>query len=73
MSRIGNAIITIPAGVTVDGNNGVITVKGPKGTLTQVYDPIITLNIEGNQIRFTRANELGTTKAKHGLYRALCV
>ena len=72
MSRIGNAIITIPAGVTVDGNNGVITVKGPKGTLTQVYDPIITLTVEGNEVRFTRANELGTTKAKHGLYRALC-
>ena len=72
MSRIGNAIITIPAGVTVDGNNGVITVKGPKGTLTQVYDSVITLTVEGNEVRFTRANELGTTKAKHGLYRALC-
>ena len=72
MSRIGNAIITIPAGVTVDGKDGVITVKGPKGTLTQVYDPIITLTVEGNEVRFTRANELGTTKAKHGLYRALC-
>ena len=72
MSRIGNAIINIPAGVTVDTSNNVLTVKGPKGTLTQVYDPIITPNVEGNVIRFTRANELGTTKAKHGLYRALC-
>ena len=72
MSRIGNAIITIPAGVTVDGSNGVITVKGPKGTLTQVYDSVITLTVEGNEVKFTRANELGTTKAKHGLYRALC-
>ncbi len=71
MSRIGNAIITIPAGVTVEAKDSVITVKGPKGTLTQVYDPIITPNFEGNTIRFTRANELGTTKAKHGLYRAL--
>ena len=72
MSRIGNAIITIPAGVTVDTSNNVLTVKGPKGTLTQSYDPIITPNVEGNVIKFTRSNELGTTKAKHGLYRALC-
>ena len=71
MSRIGNAIIEIPAGVTVETKNGVLTVKGPKGTLTQSYDTIITPNVEGNVIRFTRANELATTKAKHGLYRAL--
>ncbi|MBE7084056.1 MAG: 50S ribosomal protein L6 [Clostridiales bacterium] len=72
MSRIGNAIINIPAGVTVEAKDNVITVKGPKGTLTQAYDSVITPNIEGAVIRFTRANELGTTKAKHGLYRALC-
>ena len=72
MSRIGNALITIPAGVTVDTANNTLTVKGPKGTLTQVYDPIITPVIEGNVIKFTRANDLGPTKAKHGLYRALC-
>ena len=71
MSRIGNAHIVIPAGVTVEANNNVITVKGPKGTLTQSYDPIITPNIQGNEIVFTRANDLGPTKAKHGLYRAL--
>ena len=72
MSRIGNAIINIPAGVTVDAANNVITVKGPKGTLTQSYDPIITLTVEGAVAKFTRANDLGPTKAKHGLYRALC-
>ena len=72
MSRIGNAHITIPAGVTVVAQDNVLTVKGPKGTLTQVYDPIITPNIENNEIVFTRANEEGPTKAKHGLYRALC-
>ena len=72
MSRIGNAIINIPAGVTVEAKDNVITVKGPKGTLTQAYDPIITLAIEGNAVKLTRANELGPTKAKHGLYRALC-
>ena len=72
MSRIGNAHIVIPAGVTVTASNNVLTVKGPKGTLTQSYDPIITPNIEGNEVVFTRANDLGPTKAKHGLYRALC-
>ena len=72
MSRIGNAHIVIPAGVTVTASNNVLTVKGPKGTLTQSYDPIITPNIEGNEIVFTRANDQGPTKAKHGLYRALC-
>ena len=71
MSRIGNAIINIPAGVTVDINANVITVKGPKGTLSQAYDPIITPVIEGNVLKFTRANDQGPTKAKHGLYRAL--
>ena len=72
MSRIGHKVINIPAGTTVDVNGNVLTVKGPKGTLTQSYDPIITPNIEGNEIVFTRANEQGPTKAKHGLYRALC-
>ena len=71
MSRIGNAHINIPAGVTVTASNGVITVKGPKGTLTQEYDQIITPSVEGNVIKFTRADDLGPTKAKHGLYRAL--
>lgn len=72
MSRIGNAQIILPAGVTVEAKDNVLTVKGPKGTLTQSYDPIITPSVEGNVVKFTRANELGTTKAKHGLYRALC-
>ena len=71
MSRIGNAPITIPAGVTVEASNGVITVKGPKGALTQAYDPIISFAIENNAVVLTRANDLGPTKAKHGLYRAL--
>ena len=71
MSRIGNALINIPAGVTVEIGGNVITVKGPKGTLSQAYDPIITPVVEGNVLKFTRANEQGPTKAKHGLYRAL--
>ena len=61
MSRIGNALINIPAGVTVEVKNNVFTVKGPKGTLSQEYDPIITPVVEGNVIKFTRANDEGTT------------
>ena len=72
MSRIGNALINIPAGVTVEAKNNVIIVKGPKGTLTQAYDPVITPVVEGNVLKLTRANDLAPTKAKHGLYRALC-
>lgn len=71
MSRIGNEHIILPAGVTVELKDNVITVKGPKGTLTQSYDPVITPKVEGNVVSFTRANDLGPTKAKHGLYRAL--
>ena len=71
MSRIGNAIINIPTGVTVEVKDNVINVKGPKGLLTQPIDPVITLTVENSTVKFTRANELATTKAKHGLYRAL--
>ncbi len=72
MSRIGNAHITLPAGVTVEVKDGAFTVKGPKGTLTQTIHPVITLEVEGNVVVFKRANDLADTKAKHGLYRALC-
>ncbi len=71
MSRIGNAHIVVPAGVTVEFKDNVITVKGAKGTLTQSYDPIIQPSLDGNVIVFKRADDLGPTKAKHGLYRAL--
>ena len=72
MSRIGNAHVILPAGVTIEAKDGVFTVKGPKGTLSQAYDEVISIKVEGNEVIFSRANELATTKAKHGLYRALC-
>ncbi len=72
MSRIGNAHIQIPAGVTVEIKNNNITVKGAKGTLALDVDSLITAKVENNEIIFTRANDLSDTKAKHGLYRALC-
>ena len=72
MSRIGKLPVAIPAGVTVALNNGIITVKGPKGTLTQDYDAAnITITIEGAVATLTRANDNKDVRAKHGLYRAL--
>ena len=69
MSRIGNRIITIPEGVTVEQNNNVVTVKGPKGTLEQQMLKDITMKIEGNAITLERANE--NAKAMHGTMNAL--
>ena len=72
MSRIGKLPITVPAGVTVtvDGNN-LVTVKGPKGTLSQQVNPAITLKQEGNVLTLERPSESKPHKAMHGLYRAL--
>ncbi|MDF9795561.1 large subunit ribosomal protein L6 [Catalinimonas alkaloidigena] len=71
MSRIGKLAIEIPQGVTVTNNKNVITVKGPKGELTQVVDKDIEVKIEDNQIRLHRPTEQKRHKALHGLYRAL--
>jgi large subunit ribosomal protein L6 len=71
MSRIGNAIITIPAGVDikVDGTN--VSVKGPLGELHQQIDSAITVKIEDGVLSCIRANEEKQTKANHGLFRSL--
>ncbi|MBE6121597.1 MAG: 50S ribosomal protein L6 [Solobacterium sp.] len=72
MSRIGNKAITIPSGVEVtvaEGNE--VTVKGPKGTLTRKFSPLIGISIEDNTITVTRPNEEKTTKQLHGTTRAL--
>ena len=72
MSRIGNKTITIPSGVEVNVTEGnEVTVKGPKGTLTRQFSPLITIKIEDNTVTCTRANELKTTKQLHGTTRAL--
>ena len=72
MSRIGKLPIAIPAGVTitVDAAN-VVTVKGPKGTLSQAVNPAISVNIEGAVCTVTRPNDEKENRAMHGLYRAL--
>ncbi|MDD3831069.1 MAG: 50S ribosomal protein L6 [Clostridia bacterium] len=71
MSRIGRAPITIPSGVDVKLVDGIITVKGPKGTLTRDINSIIKCEVNNGKIVFTRPNEDKETRAKHGLYRAL--
>ena len=72
MSRIGKLPIAVPAGVTVTvDENNFVTVKGPKGTLTQQVNPIITINQENGQVVLTRPSDAKPHKAMHGLYRAL--
>ena len=69
MSRIGNRIISIPAGVTVEEADGIVTVKGPKGELKQNLLKDITMTIEGTDIKLERKNE--NAKAMHGTMNAL--
>lgn len=69
MSRIGNRVITVPEGVTVENVNNVVTVKGPKGSLSQPMLKDITMEQVGNEIKFERLNE--TAKAMHGTMNAL--
>ena len=76
MSRIGKLPINIPAGVTVSLKDNVVSVKGPKGELSQAVDPSIIVTIENNEITFAidEANDTVEHKQKqafHGLYRSL--
>ncbi|MDE6808959.1 MAG: 50S ribosomal protein L6 [Muribaculaceae bacterium] len=71
MSRIGKAPIEIPAGVTVKIDNNIVTVKGPKGELTQAVNPDLTVKVEDNHIVITRPSDDREHRAQHGLYRAL--
>ena len=70
MSRIGNKIITIPAGVTVEKTGHEIKVTGPKGTTVVKINDGIHAEVNGNEITFTRKNELKQTKQNHGTTRA---
>lgn len=71
MSRIGKAPIAVPAGVTVTVNNNVVTVKGPKGELTQAINPEIEVKVEDGHVIVTRPTDEREHRAQHGLYRAL--
>lgn len=72
MSRIGKKPINLPSGVTVDVSaHGTVTVKGPKGTLTQDVNPDIQVKVEGQELVLTRPTDSKRHKSMHGLYRAL--
>jgi large subunit ribosomal protein L6 len=72
MSRIGKKPISLPSDVTITiGKDNNVTVKGPKGTLSQSVDPDINVSVENNEITFVRPTEQKRHKALHGLYRAL--
>lgn len=72
MSRIGRAPITIPAGVTVDIAKGnIITVKGPKGTLTRQLRPEMIVSVEGAEIHVQRPSDDKLHRSLHGLTRTL--
>ena len=72
MSRIGKKPIEIPASVKVDiAQDGTVTVKGPKGTLSEQVKGGITIKEEGNQLILERPSDDKNHRALHGLYRAL--
>ncbi len=72
MSRIGRLPVAIPAGVTVTvADNNVVTVKGKLGELTQKFDAIIDIKVEGAEVLVSRPNDEKEVRALHGLTRAL--
>ena len=71
MSRIGNAPVNVPNGVTVNVTETGVTVKGPKGELTQEIDPCVKVALDGDVVNLTRESDHKDHRAKHGLYRAL--
>jgi len=71
MSRIGKLPIEIPAKVTVTQKDNVITVKGPKGELSQEINSAIKIEVNGNELTVSRPNDERQNRALHGLYRSL--
>ena len=71
MSRLGKLPVSIPADVTVEVSNNIVTVKGPKATLTQDYSKNVTVEVKENEVIVTRNDESKDSNAKQGLYRQL--
>ena len=71
MSKVGKLPVAIPAGVTVNVANGVISVKGPKGELKQNFNENIDIKVQGTEVLLTTKNDEKQTNAYHGLYRSL--
>ncbi|ADG40856.1 MULTISPECIES: 50S ribosomal protein L6 [Leuconostoc] len=70
MSRIGNKVITLPANVEVSQEGAIVTVKGPKGTLSREITSEISMSVEGTEVSFSRESDDNKTKALHGTTRA---
>lgn len=71
MSRIGRKPIVIPAGVEVKVEGSVVTVKGPKGTLTNTFNDAMAIAVEGNEVIVTRPSDVKEHRSLHGLTRTL--
>ena len=71
MSRIGNRVLKVPAGVNVTVEGNTITVKGPKGELSYTFSKDITVEVKDETIKVTRANETKEVKSLHGTTNAL--
>ena len=71
MSRIGKKPVVIPAGVTVEVKGHTVTVKGPKGTLTRDFHPNIALEVQENEVVFTRPNDSKENRSLHGTMRSV--
>jgi len=71
MSRIGKRSLTIPSGVTLSLQDGMIVVKGPQGELKESMQPGITVTVDGTTVQVSRTNDLQQTRAHHGLVRSL--
>ncbi|MBD7894439.1 50S ribosomal protein L6 [Limosilactobacillus sp. Sa3CUN2] len=70
MSRIGYKEIDLPEGVEISQQGNVVTVKGPKGTLSREISPLIKMSVEGNVIKFDRDDDSNQVKMIHGTTRA---
>ena len=71
MSRIGKLPISVPAGVEVKINGSEVSVKGPKGELTQTFNSMLTIELEDGQIKVSRPNDEREARSLHGLTRTL--
>lgn len=71
MSRIGNKVIPLPAGVEITNKDNVVTVKGPKGELTRTFSKDIDIRVEGTEVTLHRSNDTKEMKTIHGTTRAL--
>lgn len=70
MSRIGYKEIDLPEGVEISQQGNIVTVKGPKGTLSREISPLIKMSVEGNVVKFDRDEDSNQVKMVHGTTRA---